>query len=113
MQLLGDDGGTAPRLVNARLGPHEVARAFEQLINELRALTAAGLVHADLSPFNVLWWHDQIWIIDFPQAVDLVTNPHGFDLLHHDVTTMCTWFARHGIDNDAEAVFADLLAHAW
>ncbi|MGQ0830070.1 MAG: RIO1 family regulatory kinase/ATPase domain-containing protein [Microthrixaceae bacterium] len=113
MQLLGDEGGAAPRLVNARLGPPELVGAFEQLIDELRALTSAGLVHADLSPFNVLWWHDRMWIIDFPQAVDLVTNPHGFDLLHHDVTTMCAWFARHGVDRDAEAVFADLVAHAW
>jgi RIO kinase 1 len=61
----------------------------------------------------VLWWRDRIWLIDFPQAVDLFTNPHGFDLLHHDVTTMCAWFARHGVTTDAEAVFASLLAEAW
>ena len=40
-------------------------------------------------------------------------NPHGFDLLHHDVTTVCTWFARQGVACDAEALFADLLAEAW
>jgi len=47
-------------------------------------------------------------IIDFPQAVDLVLNPHGFDLLHHDVTTMCTWFTRQGIDCDAESLYAEI-----
>ena len=113
MQLLGDAGGAAPRLVNARLTPDELAAAHAQVLDELRALTRAGLVHADLSPFNVLWWHGRLWIIDFPQAVDLVSNPHGFDLLHHDVTTMCTWFARRGIEVDAEAVFAELLAEAF
>ena len=113
MQLIGDDGVAAPRLVHARLSSSELGAAHEQLVDELRRLTRAGLVHADLSPFNVLWWRGRLWLIDFPQAVDLVLNPHGFDLLHHDVTTMCTWFARQGLDSDPEAIFADLLAEAW
>jgi len=113
MQLIGDDGGAAPRLVNARLSAAELAGAYEQLLEELVALTRASLVHADLSPFNVLWWRGRLWLIDFPQAVDLVNNPHGFDLLHHDVVTMCTWFARRGVDADGEAVFASLLAEAF
>lgn len=113
MQLIGDEAGAAPRLVNARLSPAEVTVAYEQLLGELSLLTRAGLVHADLSPFNVLWWEGRMWLIDFPQAVDLFTNPHGFDLLHHDVTTMCAWFARQGVATDAEEVFASILADAW
>lgn len=113
MQLIGDEAGAAPRLVNARLGPEELATAHDQLLEELSALTRAGLVHADLSPFNVLWWHGHLWLIDFPQAVDLVHNPHGFDMLHHDVVAMCTWFERRGVDTDAEEVFASLLADAF
>ena len=113
MQLLGDEDGAAPRLVNARLTTGELADAYEQLLAELSALTRASLVHADLSPFNVLWWRDRLWLIDFPQAVDLINNPHGFDMLHHDVVTMCTWFARRGVDADGEAVFAELLAEAF
>jgi RIO kinase 1 len=113
MQLLGDDGVAAPRLVNARLDPAQLACAFDQLQDELRALARANLVHADLSPYNVLWWRDRMWTIDFPQAVDLLQNPHGFDLLHHDVTTMCTWFTRQGVATDPEALFAELLAEAF
>jgi RIO kinase 1 len=113
MQLIGDADGAAPRLVNARLTRAEVEQAYEQLLEELSLLTRASLVHADLSPFNVLWWQGRLWLIDFPQAVDLVNNPHGFDLLHHDVTTMCTWFTRQGITTDPEAIFASLLAEAW
>ena len=113
MQLLGDEDGAAPRLVNARLTTDELAAAYDQLLQELSALTRASLVHADLSPFNVLWWQDRLWLIDFPQAVDLINNPHGFDMLHHDVMTMCTWFARRGVDADGEAVFAELLAEAF
>jgi RIO kinase 1 len=113
MQLLGDEAGAAPRLVNARLSAAELAGAFAQLREELGALTRAGIVHADLSPFNVLWWQGRLWLIDFPQSVDLLTNPHGFDLLHHDVSTMCAWFARHGVPADGDALFADLLAEAF
>ena len=113
MQLLGDEDGAAPRLVNARLTTDELAGAYDQLLQELSALTRASLVHADLSPFNVLWWQDRLWLIDFPQAVDLINNPHGFDMLHHDVVTMCTWFARRGVDADGEVVFAELLAEAF
>jgi len=113
MQLIGDAAGAAPRLVNARLSADELAGAFDQLVHEMELLTRAGLVHADLSPFNILWWEGRLWLIDFPQAVDLVNNPHGFDLLHHDVMTMCTWFARHGVDAEGEEVFAALLAEAW
>lgn len=113
MQMVGEGTAAAPRLVDARLGPDQLREALHQLTGDLASLTRAGLVHADLSPYNLLWWRDRVWIIDFPQAVDLVLNPHGFDLLHHDVVTVCTWFTRRGVACDAEALFASLLAEAW
>jgi RIO kinase 1 len=113
MELVGDAHQAAPRLVAARLDPPAVAAAFEQLVANLHLLVGASLVHADLSPFNVLWWEGRISIIDVPQATDLLLNPNGFDLLHRDVVRMCEWFTRKGLDVDAEALFADLLASAW
>jgi RIO kinase 1 len=113
MQLLGDDGVAAPRLVNARLDAPQLRAAYEQLVTDLRALTRTGTVHADLSPYNLLWWRDRLWMIDFPQAVDLLQNPHGFELLHHDVLTMTTWFTRKGVPCDGEALYAELLADAF
>ncbi len=112
MQLLGDAWTVAPRLVDARLDARQLVAALDQLRDDLGRLTRAGLVHADLSPYNALWWDERLWLIDFPQSVDLVHNPHGFDLLHHDVTTMCTWFTRRGLPVDAEHLFAELLAEA-
>ena len=113
MQMLGDDGVAAPRLVGARLDDGDLKRAWDQFVEDIARLTQAGVVHADLSPYNVLWWRDRLWVIDFPQAVDLVGNPHGFDLLHHDVTTMCTWFTRQGIPTDPDALYAELIATAF
>jgi RIO kinase 1 len=112
MQLVGDDGVAAPRLVNARLSRVQLRLALDQLVGDLLALTRTGTVHADLSPYNLLWWRDRLWMIDFPQAVDLFQNPHGFDLLHHDVITMSTWFTRKGVDCDGEGLYARLLTEA-
>jgi RIO kinase 1 len=113
MQFVGDEAVAAPRLVSARLSPAELAGAHRQILDDLAALTRIGLVHADLSPYNLLWWRNRVWVIDFPQAVDLAENANGLDLLHRDVTTVCAWFARRGVPCDGEAVFAELLAEAW
>ena len=99
MQFVGDAERAAPRLSEARLGPAEIRSAFTQLLDNLRLLVEAGFVHADLSAYNLLWWHDELWLIDFPQAVDVTTNPHALDYLHRDLTNVCGWFARHGEDD--------------
>lgn len=110
MEFVGDRGGAAPHLANARLGPDQLDDAYEQLIEGLRLMTGAGWVHGDLSAFNLLWWKDELWFIDFPQALDLAANPQGLNFLHRDVENVCGWFGQRGLDLDAEAVFADLLA---
>jgi RIO kinase 1 len=113
MELVGDEHGAAPRLVDARLDTTQVAGAHEQLREDVALLLRAGLVHADLSPYNVLWWDDRAWLIDLPQAVDVGVNDHALNLLHHDVTTMATWFRRKGLAVDGEAWFAELLTEAF
>ena len=113
MQYLGDLDGAAPQLAKARLGAGALADAFEQLVAGLAELTAAGYAHGDLSAFNLLWWEDRLWFIDFPQAVDIAANPQGLGYLHRDVENVCRWFDRQGIACDADEVFAELLAHAF
>jgi RIO kinase 1 len=113
LEYVGDEAGAAPRLAQARLQPDEVGIAWSQLRDELRTFVENGWVHADLSPYNVLWWEGRVWVIDFPQAVDLVQSPHGFDFLHRDVTNVARWFTRYGIDVDVDAVFGELLAAAF
>lgn len=112
MQYLGDPEGAAPRLADARLGATEIGRARAELIENLRLLVGAGFVHADLSAYNLLWWEDRIWMIDFPQAVDVTVNPHAFDYLHRDLANIGTWFARHGAPIDIDGLYAELVASA-
>lgn len=112
MQFVGDAERAAPRLVEARLGTAEVGRAREQLVENLRRLVGAGFVHADLSAYNLLWWEDDLWMIDFPQTVDVTINPHALEYLHRDLSNVGTWFARQGAEFEVDVVFAELVALA-
>lgn len=113
LEYLGDEERAAPRLAQARLKPAELQDAWGQLREAIRLVTEAGYAHADLSAYNSLWWEGRLWLIDFPQAVDLVQSPHGFDLLHRDALNISTWFASKGVDADGEELFAELVAAAF
>ncbi len=112
LEYLGDHDGAAPQLAKARLDKQGLASAAEQLTDGLAAMTAAGWAHGDLSAYNLLWWQDRLWFIDFPQAVDLAANPQGLDYLHRDVTNICDWFCRRGFELDGESLFVELLG-SW
>lgn len=110
MAFVGDARMAAPTLQSARLGPAALTEAFAQLLDGLRTMVGAGWAHGDLSAYNLLWWEDRLWFIDFPQAVDIAANPQGVGYLHTDVVNVCTWFRRKGVDRDPDAVFAELLS---
>jgi RIO kinase 1 len=109
MQYIGDRDGAAPTLARLRPRGALLAELWEQLVANLELVVSAGYAHGDLSAYNMLWWRDRVWIIDLPQAVDLAANPRGIDFLHRDVVNVSTWFARQGLERDAEATFAELL----
>lgn len=112
LEYLGDDDRAAPRLAEVRLQPREALDAFEDLVEGMRRLLDAGLVHADLSAFNVLWWQDKPWIIDFPQAVDVAKHPRGLEFLRRDCENVTRWFRRHGVACDGPTLFDKLLRDA-
>jgi RIO kinase 1 len=112
MQFIGDAERAAPRLAEARLTQEEVRDAQVQLVENLRILVGAGFVHADLSAFNLLWWGDRLWLIDFPQAVDVTINPHALEYLYRDLTNVGNWFARRGEPLPVEELYAELIATA-
>ena len=75
-------------------------------------LALHGWAHGDLSPYNVLLHEERLVVIDWPQIVDIIGNPHGFDFLERDVRNMCDWFVRRGHDVDAGELLGDLVAAA-
>ena len=89
---------------------------FEQLRESMVRLAELGWAHGDLSPYNVLLEGEgdgaRLVIIDWPQIVDVIGNPQGFDFLERDATTMATWFVRKGLDVDPGELVGDLVAEA-
>lgn len=113
MEWITVDGDTAPRLAQTRPDRNLLASYFDQLRDALATLVQAGLVHGDLSAYNILAAGDRLVIIDLPQIVDLVGNAAGFDFLLRDCTNVCEWFRRRGLEVDAQELFGDLMAHAF
>jgi RIO kinase 1 len=113
MEFIGDESMAAPKLSQAKLSAGALREAWAQLADNLRALTTAGLVHADLSAYNLLWWQGRLVIIDLPQAVEFTTNADAFELLHRDIANVADWFGRRGVAIDREGFYAELVALAW
>ena len=89
MELVTDtDGQPAPRLGDLSLPAAEATRVFDRLLAEVIRMLAAGVVHGDLSDFNVLMGVDGPVIIDFPQAVDASSNHNARKLLLRDVDNL-------------------------
>lgn len=107
------DGESAPRLAQTRPGPALLRDYFDQAVDVLATLAQQGMVHGDLSPYNILATGERLVVIDLPQVIDLVANPQGADFLLRDVTNVCRWFQARGLEVDEQEVYADLLAHAF
>ena len=113
MEFIGSaEGVAAPRLAGSRPGPALLRSLAEQLHDALVLLAREGWAHGDLSAYNILLDGGRLVLIDWPQIVDVIGNPQGFEFLHRDCVTICRWFTARGLDLDAELLFADLVAAA-
>jgi len=108
IEYLGDESSAAPPLYCVDLRPDEARCACERLLWNIEQFLHANWVHGDLSPYNILYWRGQAWVIDFPQAVDARANPHARDLLQRDVENVCGYFEAYGIRNDAQRIARSL-----
>lgn len=95
MELVVDaDGNPAPRL-NDLVLPADLAREYHRfVIGQVVRMLCAGLVHGDLSEFNVLVDGEGPVIIDLPQAVHAADSNNTFDLLARDIDNMAAYFGR-------------------
>ena len=112
MEFIGTDGEAAPRLAQTRPDGDLFRDLFEQLRTAMLRLAQRGWTHGDLSPYNVLLDRERLVIIDWPQIVDIIGNPRGFEFLERDVANMCRWFTSKGLDADEGELLGDLVAEA-
>lgn len=95
MELVTDaEGFPAPRLAEVSLEPYEALRIFDRLLAEVIRMLCAGVVHGDLSDFNVLMGEDGPVVIDFPQSVDASSNQNARKLLVRDVDNLQRFLSR-------------------
>jgi RIO kinase 1 len=105
MELVTDaDGDAAPRLNDVAFTPEQALQHHATLIAEVVRMLCAGVVHGDLSEFNILLAHmagedgaegrDEPVIIDLPQAVDAAGNNHAQRMLMRDVANLRDFFGQ-------------------
>lgn len=95
MELVTDeDGNAAPRLNDVKLTSEIAIDLHRRLIREVVRMLSAGVVHGDLSEFNILLGADGPVIIDLPQAVDAAGNNHAPRMLVRDVDNLRRFFGR-------------------
>ncbi|MEI6270483.1 MAG: PA4780 family RIO1-like protein kinase [Methylococcaceae bacterium] len=95
MELVTDEhGSAAPRLNDLVLSREQALEYHTILIKEVVRMLCAGIVHGDLSEFNVLVDAHGPVIIDLPQAVDAAANNNAPGMLERDVNNMAAYFGR-------------------
>ncbi len=95
MELVTDaHGDAAPRLNDVAFTPEEARTHHSTLLTQVVRMLCAGIVHGDLSEFNVLLAEDGPVIIDLPQAVDAAGNNHAKRMLLRDVANLRGFFGR-------------------
>nr|MDP2191329.1 PA4780 family RIO1-like protein kinase [Rhodoferax sp.] len=95
MELVTDEhGAAAPRLNDVAFTPGQARAHHATLMTEVVRMLCAGVVHGDLSEFNILLAADGPVIIDLPQAVDAAGNNHAQRMLLRDVDNLRGFFGR-------------------
>jgi RIO kinase 1 len=95
MELVTDgEGHPAPRLNDVVLTPEQAREFHGTLVREVVRMLCAGVVHGDLSEYNVLLGGEGPVIIDLPQAVDAAGNAHASGMLERDVGNLTRYFGR-------------------
>lgn len=95
MELVMDaDGDVAPRLNDVDLTQERALQLHAMLLNQVVRMLCAGIIHGDLSEYNILLAADGPVIIDLPQAVDAAANTEACEMLVRDVNNLAAYFGR-------------------
>ena len=99
MELITDDeGNVAPRLSEVSMSAEQAIEDHHVVMHYVSRMLCAGLVHGDLSEFNVLVDSYGPVIIDLPQAVDAAANNHAQSMLARDVNNMTSYYGQFAPD---------------
>lgn len=109
MRFVGDADAPAPRVSDAELDAEAAHEAFDQATALMAACWRSGLVHGDLSAYNLLWWQGRVVLIDFPQAMER-DRPGAPELLAQDAASLALSFRRLGVQADPDEILRRVTA---
>lgn len=104
MSYLGDGELPAPTLSEVRLQPEEVEPLFKEVMRNIDIMLQHGIIHGDLSAYNILYWAGDIVIIDFPQVVDIQNNRNARKILTRDIQRVCDYFIGLGLQVNPDEI---------
>jgi RIO kinase 1 len=108
MGYIGNDESAAPTLNTMNLDPGEVKPLYENILSNVEIMLANGIVHGDLSAYNVLYWEAGITMIDFPQVISPSHHRSAYQIFNRDITRICDYFAHQGLRSDPARLAACL-----
>ncbi|MFM7009297.1 MAG: PA4780 family RIO1-like protein kinase [Betaproteobacteria bacterium] len=95
MELVADaEGNVAPRLNDVEMTPERARECHQFLLSQVVRMLCAGVIHGDLSEYNILMAEDGPVIIDLPQAIDAAANNEAQVHLQRDVQNLATYFGQ-------------------
>jgi RIO kinase 1 len=95
MELVVDsEGVVAPRLSDVMMSAEEAVEGHAQVMRFVILMLCAGLIHGDLSEFNILMAESGPVIIDLPQAVDAAANNNAESMLERDVNKITSYYGQ-------------------
>ncbi|RLI92599.1 MAG: serine protein kinase RIO [Candidatus Altiarchaeales archaeon] len=101
MEFIGEGGIPAPRMKD--LPPDDPEKYFNLILRYIHEMYSLGIVHGDLSEYNILNWNEPV-IIDLSMGV-LKSHPLADELLMRDITRICNYFKKFGIESNALEIF--------
>ena len=91
--VLDADGHPAPRLNDVEMSEELALEYHAMLVNQVVRMLCAGLIHGDLSEYNILVAESGPVIIDLPQAIDAAGNSNAAEMLERDVANLRSYFS--------------------
>lgn len=108
MEYIGDESSPSSPLNGVTLEKSRVKPIFDSVMKNIHLMLDNDIIHADLSPYNILYWQGGISLIDFPQVISPQNHPSAWQIFHRDVTRVCEYFIHQGMALNTDRLAADI-----
>jgi RIO kinase 1 len=108
MGYVGNAQRAASTLHETSLPAAEARPLFGETLRNIELMLQRGVIHGDLSAYNILYWEGEITLIDFPQVTDATVNRNAYKILSRDVQRICEYFARYGVARNEHQIADEL-----